>query len=171
MAQYIAKRRAPVRISQSGLDPFEASIWLAPQSAQHDGPETILELLNSQLRVIPLHRPGEDSIMLAMRLNLDWVMATNEVDTSLICPPTYWVTREERVKVSFTDGSSMDGLLRMELPPEINRPSDFLNSPDDFFPLATRMGILLVNKARVRDMCVYQPAPVPPTHNQSSTLA
>ncbi len=162
MAQYIAKRQVPVRISQPELVPFDGCLWLAPQSGTHAGHETILELLNSSLNVIPVHRPGEEAVLLATRLNLDWVMATDIVDPSLVCPPTYWVTREERVKVTFIHGGSMDGLIRMELPPEINRPSDFLNGPEDFFPLVTRMGILLANKQRVREMSVYQATPAAP---------
>lgn len=161
MVQYIAKRRAPVRISQQGLDPFDAFLSLSPRSRHHDGGETIVELLNSTLRVIPLILPGEDSVLLATRLNLDWVMATETVDPAMICPATYWVTREERVNVSFCDGRTMDGVLQMELPPEINRPSDFLNGSEDFFPLVTRMGTLLVNKSRVRELRVLYKAPVP----------
>ena len=170
MAQYIAKRRAPVRISQPGLDSFDAILSLAPHSRHHQGGETILELLNSGSRVIPLILPGEDSVLLATRLNLDWVMATDNVDPAFICPPTYWVTREERVQVTFTDGRSMDGVLQMELPPEINRPSDFLNGPEDFFPLVTRMGTLLVNKSRVRETRVIYCAPsLPQPHAIEST--
>ena len=42
-----------------------------------------------------------------------------------------------------------------------NRVSDFMNSPEDFFPLATSDGVYLVNKSRVREIQLFLTSPRP----------
>jgi hypothetical protein len=161
MAQYIEKTRATVRISLGEKETLEGSIALAPRARYHDGPETILELLNSPVRVIPFARGKGDSVLLVTRLNIVWVAAAAGLDAPLVCPATYCVTREERVQVVFTDGSRVEGLIQMELPEHVNRASDFLNAAEDFFPLVTGSGTLLVNKLCVREIRVFETSPMP----------
>jgi hypothetical protein len=49
----------------------------------------------------------------------------------------------------------------MELPETLNRASDFLNGEEDFFPLVTKQGIVLLNKHRVLYTRVYESSPLP----------
>jgi hypothetical protein len=49
----------------------------------------------------------------------------------------------------------------MELPEHLNRISDFINQTDDFFPLATRSGVLLINKARIASLRLFESSPPP----------
>src|SRR5688572_2298611 len=161
MSGYVHKHRAPVRVCLPGQDPIDGLFSLSPQSALHDGPETILELLNSPVRVIPFIVPAESSVLLLTRLNIDWAVAGHGIDPALVCPKTFAITREESVHVTFNDSRSIDGLLQMEMPQGMNRASDFLNSADEFFPIRTRVGIVIVNKARVRDVQVTQASPRP----------
>ena len=161
MSGYVHKHRAPVRVCLPGQDPIDGLFSLNPQSPLHDGPETILELLNSPVRVIPFIMGEQGSVLLLTRLNVDWTVAGHGVDPALVCPRTYAVTREETVHVTFSDGRSIDGLLQMELPQGMNRASDFLNGVEEFFPMRTRIGIVIVNKARVRDVRVTQVSPRP----------
>ena len=88
-------------------------------------------------------------------------------DPEWVCPPTYSVTREERVSVRFRSGLELEGLLRMELPEMLNRASDFLNGPEDFFALMTADGVVLVNKRAVFDTRVYESSPLPLTSSPS----
>ena len=127
----------------------------------HGGPETLLELLNAPQRVVPFELPEFDTVLLLTRLNIDWVLAGNAVDPELVRPANYVITREESVHVTFNDGRSIDGMIQMALPGVMNRASDFLNEGDDFFPLGTRLGTVIVNKARVRDTRVLAVSPRP----------
>jgi len=161
MTGYVHKHRAPVRVCLPGQDPVDGLFSLAPQSALHDGPETILELLNSPVRVIPFILTEHSTVLLLTRLNIDWVIAGHGVDPHLVSPKTYAVTREESVHITFNDGRGVSGLLQMELPQGMNRASDFLNTPEEFFPMRTRVGIVIVNKGRVRDVTVTQISPRP----------
>ena len=157
MPEYVAKNRASVRVCLPGQDPIDGRIALSPLSRTRQGSETILELLNTPQRVIPFELPH--TVLLITRLSIDWVLAAKGVEADLVCPRTYVVSREESVEVTFNDGRSIGGMIQMELPEGMNRASDFLNCPDDFFPLRTRLGVAIVNKASIRETRVHAPSP------------
>jgi len=159
--EYIPKLRAAVVVCQPGQEPIEGSLSLSPQAEFHHGPETILERVNARERILPFHRRQDGAVLLLSRLELEWWAAGRGVDRDLICPHTYQVTREERVQVRFTSGNEMEGLLQMELPEMLNRASDFLNGEEDFFPLVTANGVVLLNKHRVLFTRVYESSPLP----------
>jgi hypothetical protein len=161
MPEFISKLRAAVVVCQAGQEQMEGSLSLSPQAEFHHGPETILERLNAPERILPFHRREDSAVLLLTRLELEWVAAGRGVARELVCPRNYQVTREERVQVRFTSGNEMVGLLRMELPEMLNRASDFLNGQEDFFPLVTEQGIVLLNKQRVLYTRVYQTSPLP----------
>lgn len=147
---YVHKKRVPVRIAQSGHDPLDGFFALTPRDELGPG-ETILGLLNSSQRVIPFIVEGDGSIILLTRINLDWVIAGERADGSLVLPPDYRITREEPVELHFMNGSAIDGMMQIEGAPTHCRASDFLNADPDFYPVITRLGTLLVNKNRVRE--------------------
>jgi hypothetical protein len=121
---------------------------------------TLLERLNALDRVIPVHL--EDSeVLLLNRQEILWVKPGPDVDDDWVAPPAYQVTREERVVLDLGDSASLDGVLRMELPQEFNRVSDFMNGPEDFLPLATGEGLVLVNKQHVRATRLFRASPLP----------
>ncbi len=157
MPEYVEKYRAAVRVCLPGQDPIDGEIALGPHSRTRQGGETMLELLNTPQRVIPLILPH--TVLLITRLNIDWVLAGKGVDADLVCPRSYVVSREESVQVTFNDGRAIDGMIQMEMPEGMNRASDFLNCPDDFFPLRTRLGVAIVNKVRIRNTRVHEASP------------
>lgn len=163
MAEYVRKLRVAAFVSQAGEEPLEGFFALAPQAEFHDGPETLLERLNAPDRVIPFERPGDGSVVLFNRLEIEWVLPGPNVSVDLLCPRTFHVTREERVSLLLGGGDALDGLLRMEMPEYFNRASDFLNGPEHFFPLVTERGVVLVNKLAVINTRLYEgsPRPVP----------
>jgi hypothetical protein len=149
--EVIQKLRAPVRLSQPGESPLDGYFCLLPDIDGRGSPETILELLNSSRRVIPFFRIADDNFVLFTRLNIDWVMPGAQVDSNWVMPRRVHATREQRVHLQFFDGREMEGDARWTSPGADIRLSDFLNDPADFYPLVTRMGILMVNKNRVRE--------------------
>jgi len=159
---YVQKIRVPVRVSQGGLPPIEGDLALGPQAEFHAGPETVLERLNTVSRVIPLQRAEDERTLLLNRSDIDWVAADPSVAASLICPPTYQVTHQESVELRLIGGASLEGQVQIELPEHLNRASDFMNGPEDFFPLLTPFGVLLVNKQRVSCFELHSASPSPP---------
>ena len=163
LAEYVHKLRAIAWVSEAGEEEVEGYFALTPQAQFHAGPETLLERLNSSDRVIPFHLAQNDGVMLLNRLEIQWVIPAKSVPAELVCPQTYQVTREERVRLRLLSGDIVEGLLRMELPEYFNRASDFLNSPEHFFPLVTERGVVLVNKLCVSSTRLYEASPEPVT--------
>lgn len=161
MAEYIGKLRVPVRIQMPGADALFGFLSLAARSAIYEGPETLYELLNSPQRVLPFILANDNTVILVTRQYLDWVEAGEDADPELVSPRPYMVTREETVAVEWLDGTLFQGRLPMELPDDINRASDYMNSDDDFFPLVMATGIMLVNKLRVRAVRIFSASPRP----------
>ena len=139
-----------MRVSFAGGDPADGYLCLAPHSELHEGRETMLELLNSDKRVVPFLCQDGEVVLLTLR-HVDWVLAGPGVDLSAVFPPTYIVAREERVELCFADGRCMDGKIQMEVTEDFTRASDFLNAGARFYPIRTRLGLMLVNKDRVSE--------------------
>jgi hypothetical protein len=150
MPEFIDKLRVTVRVSRVGEPILEGTFSLAPYSEFHDGPE-----------MLPFQRLSDDATLLLCRADLQWVMAGPGVDPELLRPPTFQFTREERVGVRLRGGDELEGLLQMELPESLNRASDYMNGPEPFFPLTTRQGMFLIQKASARELRLYHSSPLP----------
>lgn len=161
MPEYIPKLRVPVTLAQSGKPPTDGYLSLAAHSALFPGPETLFERLNSAERVIPFHRAEDGAVLLVSRLEVEWVMAGAGVQDPQVYPPPHFPTAEERVRVRLKGGSTFEGMLHIELPEQLNRASDFLNGPEDFFPLITGRGLKLINKAQMIEVLVFENSPMP----------
>jgi len=149
--QTVQKLKAPVRLSQPGEAPLDGYLCLLPELNGKGRPETVLELLNSSRPVIPFLRTSDDAVVLLTRLNIDWVVVGALIDPAWIMPERYPVAREQAVQLHFVDGRIMEGTVRWPSPGGDVRLSDFLCSAADFYALATRLGVLIVNKNRVRE--------------------
>jgi len=170
VAEFVDKQRLAVRVCMAWGEPLDGTLMLAPQAQFHDGPETLLERLNTPDRVVPFQLPEGGGTLLLMRDAIEWVLAGNEVDPSLVAPPRYRVTREEQVRLSFLAGGELSGLLQMELPEMFSRASDFLNGAEDFFPLLAATGVVMVNKRQVVQTHVLSSAPVTVSFDPSRDL-
>ena len=51
--------------------------------------------------------------------------------------------------------------MTLDLPEHLNRISDFLNLPEDFFVLVRPRSILLLNKARLASARLFESSPRP----------
>jgi len=161
MPNYVEKFRIPVRVAESGRPAAFGYFCLSPVANWHDGPETLHDLLNSEVRVVPFHRHEDGAILLITRLAVGHVTVGTEVEPQFVRSRLIAVTREEHVLVEMEDGVKLEGNLLVELPEHLNRASDFLNLPEDFFPLVTRQGAVFVNKAKVRVTRVFAKSPKP----------
>ena len=161
MPEYIEKLRTLVSYARPGEAPVHGVLALSSSAPFHEGPETILERLNSVERVIPFESPDGSRVTLVTRTDLLWVAPRPGTDPKMVGPGTFLVTRQEDVRVRLDGGETLEGVLQMELPDGYNRVSDYLNGPEDFFPLATPDGPFLVNKLRVREVQVFRASPKP----------
>jgi hypothetical protein len=161
MPEYIQKVRTLVSYARPHESPVHGVISLAVSAPFHEGSETILERLNSVERVIPFESPDGSRVTLVNRTDLLWVAPRPGTDPKLVGPGTFLITRQEDVQVRLDGGETLEGVLQMELPEGFNRVTDYLNGPEDFFPLATPDGPYLVNKLRVREVKLFRASPKP----------
>jgi len=161
MPSFINKIRVAARVHHPGLDNVRGFFALSPHAEFHPGPETLLELLNEAVRMVPFMRAADGAVILLRRIAIECVEPDLDVPPELIRSNTFLVTREERVQVWFENGRKIEGVLQMDLPDDVNRASDFINAADDFFPLVTRGATLLVNKSRVSGVRLYVSSPQP----------
>jgi hypothetical protein len=117
-----------------------------------------VELLNSSRIVIPFLPTDDASVVLLTRLNIDWVVVGSGVESSLVFPPGEIPTRVQRAEILFVDQRRLEVALQWRAEDEYFRLSDFLNSPADFFTAQTGFGTLIVNKHRIRETRITQPA-------------
>lgn len=170
MTSYVEKIRVPVRIAQAGLPPVDGYLSLGLQAEFHAGPETLLERLNTPSRVVPFQRGADERTLLFNRSDIEWVAADPAVAPHLICPANYQVTGEEAASVRMMGGNTLEGHVQMELPEHLNRASDYMNGPEDFFPLLTPFGVLLVNKQRVSCLELHHASPAPPFTGEKASV-
>jgi hypothetical protein len=161
MAFYIEKIKVPARVWLPHESPIEGSFSLLPKSAAGTPAETIIERLNCRDRVVPFRRDKDAAVLLLNRLDIEMVEPMRGVPDDMVRPAGNPITREERVQVKLDSGKEISGRLLIELPDGLNRASDFLNGPEDWFALVTPEGIHLVNKARVRVTRVMEQSPRP----------
>jgi hypothetical protein len=152
MASDVEKLRVPVRLCLAGSAPVSGNLFVTSCAESREGPESVLDRLNDRVRVLPFERAGDKGMLMVVRSQVNWVLAVPEVPPRLVQPPHFLPTREEHVLVRMHGGSVFEGELAFEMPHERNRVSDFLNAADDFFPLRTPQGTVLVRKDAVLDV-------------------
>jgi len=161
MPQIVQKIRVPVRLARIGTPPVAGLVSLFPRAELHDGPETLLECLNAPPRILPFQVTGEDAVLLITRDQVEWVQPDPSVEPRLVRPEPYLATHEELVQVHMMGGRILEGILSMEMPHEFNRPSDYLNGAECFFPLRMQLGTRLLNKTCVSAVRVRAARSVP----------
>jgi hypothetical protein len=161
MPQYVQKLRVPVQLARIGAPPLAGLVALFPHAEHHDGPETLLECLNASPRILPFQLTGDAAVLLITRDHVEWVEPDASVEQRLVRPVPYMATHEELVQVHMAGGLTLEGIISMEMPHEFNRPSDYLNGPEHFFPLRMQLGTRLLNKACVIAVRVRAATSVP----------
>lgn len=159
IAEYVEKQRVGVDIATTSGATLSGWMAVSPVAAFHDGPETLLDRLNSGDRVFPLE--GAEGVLLVNPLDVERVRPDDDTAPELIRPESYGPAREERIRVIFRSGAELEGIVRFELPVGLNRVSDYLNGPEDFYPLDTPEGVWIVHKRLVCSTRLFQESPRP----------
>lgn len=152
MSRYTEKLSVPVRLGMAGCAPVGGSLFVATRSATREGPEPLLDCLNAATRVLPFRRAGDEATLLVLRAHVDWVLADPTVAPDQVQAAPLGPVREEHVRIRLHGGPVFEGVLAFEMPHQLDRASDFLNSEDDFFALRTSRGTVLVRKEGLLDV-------------------
>lgn len=121
----------------------DVTLYLAPGAKRHEGPESLIELLNRAGPFIPCKLSSGES-----------AMASRDAIRCVIAAPDAGVYEEpgvpalDMVRVQIRDFQEIEGVVR-HVDPEDRRLSDHFNNADRFFAIASGGSVYYVNKQHV----------------------
>jgi hypothetical protein len=150
----IPMNRLSVRLRLSDGGEKAADVFLHTASGVHDGVETMDEFLNSSRAFIPCLLSETSDPFLCNKETIVLVGGIREpayVERSDAEP-----TATHRVKIRLAGDFRLEGELRVFLPSEGCRVSDFLNSSEPFFPVHAADGVSYVHRKYVEEVVPIQ---------------
>ncbi len=147
MSEWISTRRQQVAVHLSDRRVLTGNIHLQMIARHHTGPETTDDLLNREETFYVLILDGEQPVFVAkkqtMYLELPPQPAIDDPDRAS-------AARRLELEIELADGTLLEGLVMIELPPDRLRALDFLNAAPTFFPLWTEDAVRIVNRDHIR---------------------
>jgi hypothetical protein len=123
-------------------------IFLMDRVPHHDGPETVLELLNRPEGFFAFSPTDEGDLVLVSKAQT--VTLSVDRQAPIADPARLSAARMLGVEIALAGGSTLGGWASAELPEEHSRLLDYLNaSPDPFFAVWTHAATHYVNRAFV----------------------
>ena len=114
---------------------------------QHDGPETVLEMLNRPDPFFAFRPEAGEEMLLISKVHT--VTVSLDRTAPITDPARLSAAKLLGLEVVLAGGSTLGGWASAELPPEHSRLLDYLNSQDSFFALWTHAATHYVNRAHV----------------------
>jgi len=135
------------RITLTQGEPRSGTIFLGARVAQHEGPETPLEMLNRPDPFFPFRPTGNGEVLLVAK---GQTVALAVEDAPIGDPDRLSAARQLHLEVVLTNGATLSGRASVELPEHHARPLDYLNaSIEPFFAISTDERTHYVNRAHV----------------------
>jgi hypothetical protein len=136
------KCRANVHFSTGGS--LDVHFFLGYQAETHNGPETLLDLLNSDRTFVPIEDILMNEVLLIGKTRIVYVELPE--GGAVLQGETF---DELPVTVELVNGESLRGTFPTDLPPESRRASDYLNLMPQFIHLQSNPKLFLINKGYV----------------------
>ncbi len=146
----VPKRPVRAAVTMLGDRKMGGEFFLDNATPLHEGPETLLELINNNSRTfVPFHT--ERGTLLLNRLAIRIVeFDSPEVVAAFVQPDNPFIHDLRIVLRTETQELSMQGFCHTgELHPQSRRPADLLNTPDAFLLFYSTGTLILVNKAGI----------------------
>jgi hypothetical protein len=116
---------------------------------QHDGPETVLEMLNRREPFFAFRPEAGDELLLVSKGNT--VSVSQNSQAPITDPARLSAAKLLGLEIVLAGGSTLSGWASAELPPDHSRLLDYLNaSQDPFFAVWTHAATHYVNRAHVQ---------------------
>jgi hypothetical protein len=145
----VPKRSVSVELRTAQFGFEAATVFLADRAESHAGPESPLDLFNSECAFLPVVVAGGSMRLVA----LDQVVTVTlpQVLSDEVEPFFGTVVK---VAVLFADGNVLEGGFAYDRPDSSRRLQDFLNQQVRFAQLHTAEGEVLVNKRYISHVSV-----------------
>lgn len=147
MTEWMSTRRQRVEAHLSDRRILAGEIYLQTVARHHSGPETPTDFLNRTDHFFALTLEGEAPVFVAKTQLLYLKMAPDAAEAD---PDRAQAARRLELEVELSDGTLLEGIVMIELPPDRLRALDFLNSTESFFPLLTDDAVRILNRDHIR---------------------
>ncbi len=128
--------------------PRPGQIFLMERVPQHDGPETVLELLNRPEGFFAFRPAGDDEVLLVSKQQT--ISLSIDRQAPIADPARLSAARTLGVEIVLAGGSTVGGWASAELPDAHARLLDYLNeSHEAFFAVWTHVATHYLNRAFV----------------------
>ena len=123
-------------------------IYVMERVPHHDGPETVLELLNRPEGFFAFRPAEDDEVLLVSKVQT--VSLTVDRQAPIADPARLSAARMLGIELVLVGGSTLGGWASVELPEHHARLLDYLNASDEpFFAMWTHATTHYVNRAHV----------------------
>jgi hypothetical protein len=136
------KCRANVHFSTGGS--LDVHFFLEHQAETHPGPETVLDILNSDRKFIPIEDILMNEVLLIGKTRIVY-LELFERGSALQGEGL----EELPVTIEIVNGETLRGSFLTDLPPESRRASDYLNLMPQYICLRSNPQWLVINKGYV----------------------
>lgn len=147
MSDWLSTRREQVDVYLTDRRILSGVVHLQMTARHHSGPETAVDLLNREELFFPLVLEGEQPVFVAKRQVLFLRLPTQP---AIEDPDRASAARRIELEIELADGTLLEGIVMIELPPDRLRALDFLNSAPEFFSLWTAEAVRVVNRNHIR---------------------
>jgi hypothetical protein len=147
MTEWLSTQRHKVAVHLTDRRVLNGDIHLQLMARHHSGPETTTDLLNREEAFFALVLEGEQPVFVAKSQVL---YVELESEPAIDDPDRASAARRLELEVELADGTMLEGIVMIELPPDRLRALDFLNASPVFFPLWTPDAVRIINRDRIR---------------------
>jgi len=145
MSDYrIEKDRFSVKLFFSDGKVDEGNIYLSLQAANHEGRESVRDVLNQLDLFLPVNFPTKSTKLVNKRHLLMVSFPSNEEEEDLGAE-----ANPHDVVLHLTNGVQIEGKFIFLLPPHSSRVKDYLSQTESFMELRRQGEIYLVNKRHI----------------------
>ena len=147
-AYRVEKRRSDATVTLSSGNSERGCFFLATSSTRHDGPERVVDLLNSERGFFPfeIHDAGVVRTVLYNRSHVVLVALEGDETTH---DPGYGVVTRRLVSVLLSNGHRVVGAVRVYRSDGRDRLSDWTRQPETFRYVETGDTTVIVNVAHM----------------------
>jgi len=145
MSDYrIEKDRFSVKLFFSDGKVDEGNIYLSLQAANHEGRESVGDVLNQQDSFLPVNFPARSTKLVNKRHLLMVSFPSNEEEGDLGAE-----AHPHEVILHLINGVQIEGKFIFLLPPQSSRVKDYLSQTESFMELRKEGEIYLINKRHI----------------------
>jgi len=140
----VEKREERVSLFLADGVVFEGVVFLSQYALYHSGEQTVQDLLLERDPFLPMKVQG-GAFQLVRKGMISHVRCPVEPEPGLDFV-------ERQVQISFLGNETLQGAVRMDLPPHRARLTDYINGGHEFFPLFSGDHAYLVNRSLIRNI-------------------